>query len=444
MTAISLSFDAESDEYDYYSTAFRPVISPVQNDYVPLAERVERSVQQDAFNLRIQLISQNHKTATYQVDQCIEAKVPSDNFRERAVQHWQGKQSSHKTHAWTAVGLTIASLGAIATPLPYIALASLVTAVYAGVQFYKWGQTVHQIASWQLDPAIQIASERKKAYEKGFSYVYNNNLKLVDTSRHAVLLPHEVEYLYNRYFDHTCVDLLAQKCVTDQQKKKWLDAFSTDNPISQKVLMYVFERVPEIFAALSHNVESILASLKNIAKDFSNLRMQRNNEADRLLQEIESHRTTALTIPNAALKNKLSEARDAYHERRAYATGAYKDQLKKEYKLEKEKYKALHAVAVLPINLYFDGKAKEVRDELSATLALIARQEANAFSPYYEYSQNIMASVAAIKDPSFVYAQQPFNPVSNFQIPAPPKIEINFVYEPPAEVDSSFWNPRRV
>ncbi|HSX11112.1 MAG TPA: hypothetical protein VLF94_05310 [Chlamydiales bacterium] len=428
-----------SDEYDYRSDAYWSEMVPKRDGYLPTAEAVEEGVKRDALNTRIQLVAQNYKNATYDIDQCIRATVPSDGFREAAVKHWETVKGSHKIRAWTAVVLTVAAIATFLTPAPYLGLISVITGVYAAVKFNKMGKASAQVEGWRVDPAVALATERKKSYEKGFSYVYKNDLKLGECSHHAVLLPHEVEYLYNRYFDRICTELSAQRCINDQQKKSWLDRFRTDNPISNNILLYVFGRVPNEFASLSRNFESIAASLRDVEAEFSNARVQRKAETDQIISGIESQRVVACAIPSAALQYKLNEARDERDRRLRDGGGFNRDAIERDYEADKTKYHAIYAAAVLPINIYFDGKVKEARDALKDVLGVIARQEANAFSPYYEYSQGIVAATAAAKNRDFVYTQQPFNASQSLQIPAMPKIEINFVYQPPAGVDSTFW-----
>lgn len=432
-----MSIEVGGEFYDYDSDRFRPEISPVQGMYVPVPEMIETAVKRDVLNARIQLVVQASLKDTYTIDRSIQVSVPSASFRGDAASHWESRQSSHRAWGWTAVVLTAPALAALLTPVPYIALAAVVTVVYAAVQFHRAGQASDQVAKWREDPAAKLALERTKAYEQGFSYVYHKNLKLGESSRHAVLLPHEVEYLYHRYSERTCTDLSARRCASDSQKKEWLDSFRTDNPISQEVLRYVFGNVPEELSQLSRNFEGIAASLRHIAADFSELKEQRSSEAKQMIRGIESQRTAALMIPGTALDYKLNEAFQRREQR--LREGESSVQVDRDYENEKNNYNAVYNIAVLPINSYFDGKVSEVQGALKETLRVITRQEAHAFSPYYEYSQGLIAATLAAKDPGYVYHQPAFNPIEGFHIPALPKVEIHFTYERPAAVDSSFW-----
>lgn len=436
MTSISLTNGEE--EYDYRRDSYQPDIIPAQG-YLPVAERIEGEFIRDSLDRRIALVAQGQRQATYEIDQCIRATVPSDAFRARAAQHWEERKNSHESRAWTSVALAAIGIGAAVIWAPWLSVASVVAGVYAAVQFRKMGEASKQVAGWQENPAEKLAMGRKRAYEEGFVYLYRNDLKLGERSNHAILLPCEVQHLFNRYFDQTCVTLSAQRCITDGQKKEWLDRFRTDNPISDRVLRYVYGTVPAEYSSISQNFETIRFSLQNVEAEFSRLRQLRKADSAEVVSQIESQRALAAAIPNGALSYKLSEAKDERDRQlRLYGEG-YRHDIESEYKAKKAQYQAVYAAAMLPITLYFDSKVKEARDALKVVLGVISQQEASAFSPYYEYAQGIVTATAATKNGGYIYSQQPFNAGQILQIPNLPKIEINFIYQAPAEVDPDFF-----
>lgn len=436
---MAISLDRLDDrDYDYSCDAYKPLITPTADGYLPTVEHVEEKIQ-GSLAERVVLIGQGLRQATYEIDGCIRAVVPSDMFRNTAVRHWEGEKGSHKARAWTFVALTAVGLGTACFGSPWIAVVSLVTAVYAGVQFHRMGKASEQVEKWKENPAEKLAMERRKAYQEGFSYVYRNDLKLGERSHHAVLLPFEVEHLFKRYCDQTCVNLSAQRCVTDRQRKDWLDRFRTDNPVSAAVLQYVYRDVPRAYAAISRNFETIAASLKDIEGEFSKMRSERQAESAQTIRDIESKRTVACLIPDGALQYKLSEARAERDRQLDGLWGdAYRGRIEREYESKRAQYLALHSAAILPITIYFDGKVQEARDALKVVLKAIGEQEANAFSPYYDYAQGIVAATAAAKNGTYVYTQQPFT-AQAFHVPVMPQIHIEFTYQPPAGVDPSFW-----
>lgn len=424
-------------DYDFFNDAYKPVIVPVMSGYLPTAESVEEGVKGSLAG-RVRLISQSAKQATCEIDGCIRAAAPSEAFRKTAVRHWEGENSSHKTWAWASVVLTAAGLGAAYVVSPWIAAASLAAAIYAGVQFHRMGKASEQMEKWREDPTQKLAMERRKAYQEGFSYVYHNDLKLGQRSHHAVLLPFEVEHVFKRYYDQTCVKLSAQRCVSNQQKKAWLDRFRTDNPISDTVLRYVYKEVPREYAPIARNFETIAASLNDVEGEFARIRSERKAESAQTIRNIESQRTLACLIPDGALHYKLSEAAAERDRQLSLHGEAQRRRIDREYESKRSQYYALYTAAILPINIYFDGKVKEARDALQSVLDAIAQQEADAFSPYYDYAQGIVAATAAAKNGTYVYTQQPFT-AQAFHVPVMPKIEIHFTYQPPAGVDPSFW-----
>lgn len=425
MASVSLGLEGVGEEDDYRSPLFQPEITPRRDGYLPTAEAVQEMVKRDALNARVQLVAQDCRRATYCIDQSIQVTVPSPEFREAMAKHWEGEESSRKVRAWSAVLLTIAGIAALFSPLPYIALASVITAIYAGVQFYRAGEAGNQVAGWRVDPSQELATERAKAYEKGFLYAYKKELKLGASSQRAVLLPHEVEHLYHRYFDRTCLELSMQRCTQDGQKKRWLDRFLADNPLSESVLLYAFGEVPQRFAPLSRNFERLAASLRNVEAEFTALRGQRTTEAERAIQRIESQRSAAVAIPQSALQYKLNEAREERDQRRQVGEGVDPRQIERDYQSQKEGYEAVCQAAIVPINLYFDGKVHEAREALQQVLSAICGEEAHAFSPYYNYAQRMIAAALATRNLGYVYTEEPFNPVREFHIPELPPIELD-------------------
>ena len=55
----------------------------------------------------------------------------------------------------------------------------------------------------------EIAEARTRAYKKEFPYVLSHDLKLRGLSHFQILLPEEVLFLFERYFDKFCANLLS-------------------------------------------------------------------------------------------------------------------------------------------------------------------------------------------------------------------------------------------
>src|SRR3990167_1119707 len=68
----------EERDWDFRREGYQPDISPKRDGYLPTAEQAEERVRRDSLDTRIVLVAQNFKQATYDIDRCIRATVPSD------------------------------------------------------------------------------------------------------------------------------------------------------------------------------------------------------------------------------------------------------------------------------------------------------------------------------------------------------------------------------
>ncbi len=429
------NLDGISDS-DLYFETYPPEIAPRGEGYLPDVRFIDESVNSEPLKERITLISENQKQAVYEIDRCIRARVPSLAFRQGAVELWNGRSSSHRTWAWSSVALTGIGVGMAIAYSPYFAVAALASAIYAGVQFKRYGKAADQMRKWEMDPAELLASTRKEAYAKGFAYAYQNDLKLNEKSQHAVLLPFEIEYLFNRYLERTCQNLSHQTCVSNSQKKVWLDQFRNLNPVSRDLLKYVYQNVPERYASITHNFEGLAISLKNIESEFRSSRKEQQRESKELIEQINSQRKLAVAVPSLALSYKLNEASSIREEK--LRAGGNRREIEAEYDASVRRYQVIYAAAILPITLYFSSKVKEAQESLKKVLKEIDRQEESAFSPYYDYAQEIVSATQAAQNENISYNQPPFNPSKYFRAPSFPKIEINFIYQPPDQVPDDF------
>jgi hypothetical protein len=89
-----------------------------------------------------------------------------------------------------------------------------------------------------LLPAHSIACTRAQAYERGFLYVRERNLKLGSDAHYPCLLPCEVEFLFDEYVSQYSTSLLEQNPQSEEEKKAWLAAFKTNNPLSDDLFLY--------------------------------------------------------------------------------------------------------------------------------------------------------------------------------------------------------------
>ena len=168
--------------YDYDNSMHYPNITPVQTFYPQLSQigNVQRPLAD-----RVTLVKTEGNTQTNQIDNAIQAQVPSKAFRDKMAHHWDAKRTSSAWAAALAGAVTVLSgIGAFVKsedPLMCTALAvgAAFALLFTGLNLYWTSQASAQKAGWSVDPAGEIANQRKEAYDKGFVHVFDHRLKLV-------------------------------------------------------------------------------------------------------------------------------------------------------------------------------------------------------------------------------------------------------------------------
>ncbi|MGH2613158.1 MAG: hypothetical protein ACRDFB_08960, partial [Rhabdochlamydiaceae bacterium] len=272
---------AGSGNYNFESKEYLPTISlPPKVSHIQADEMgifIENSLEN-----RAELLDQNSANShqdIYLIDTYIQVKIPSLNFRQAKVGYWEAQHNSLKRWTWIEGGFgTFLAAGAIiahATPpaLATFAACSVGLFILSGINIYKTCQASHQIDGWKANPIEKIAKERAKAYQMGFLYVYQNNLKLQGSSHNQILLPQEVSFLFKQYSSQFYTTLLTWVVQSDQQKKDWIDLFKNYNPVSQKVLCYANnDVVPQKYQQISSDYEILYQQLCNVQNGFEKLR----------------------------------------------------------------------------------------------------------------------------------------------------------------------------
>lgn len=437
------SISSLSDGERLYQS-YRPEITQETEGYLPIPEEMENNTGKD-LSTRVQLLSSSeNRFSVYKIDQCVRVKTLSDSFRNQMVQFWKDARLTHCVRAWTAVvgfGVTF-PLAIYYTP--FFGIGSAISLAIAAYSISKSNGAKEQFEGWERRPVEAVAAKRRQAYEQGFPFVYRNRLKLTGPSDSALLLPVEVQHLHNRYWSHFCSELLGQNCATSKQKKAWLDQFRSTHPTSEPVLQYVYGHVPDVVRELSRNVDRVSDSLRNIEKDFHRIRQQRTDETQTILDLIESKRRLAKMPCDLALTYFLSrldkDKSDQLEEWRFQegATIAKRNEIESDYRLKVAAYRLMHTALDSQINSYFDSKKREAEEALQKILKKIKKQEADAFSPYYDYCKQLVTNALAAKDGKPIVSEAPFSPAQALQIPSLPKIEVNFVLQLPAGVSQEF------
>lgn len=419
----------------------RPLITP--QEFSSAKEAVKTATLQS----RVELLSSStdSKSSFYSIDKALYAVVPSDQLRKLMTDHWESLRLSYTSSAWlNGIVTVICGIGAIAAAhkevnpllIGAISICGIATFTLTIYNFYWAGTASSQKAGWQVSPAHRIAENRKIALARGFTYALENDLKLRTPSHHAVLLPEEVEHLFNNYFEQFCHSHFNQPPVTDQQKKEWLDTFRSNNPVSNRLLAYAYgDGIPPKYHQVSRDFENMASFLRNLRKEFDDLRSARRKETTQIIEGINTKRALALMPFEAMLSHWSQEAvkkRDDDLKKLTPDDTQGRKKVEDEYASSITRYQLYYAAAILPVNTYFDSKVEEAKKNLNDILEKIKQNEAASTAPHFNYAWGLLDYAWKVKNNKPVQPQPIFVPAQIFHIPAPvmpPMVHINFVQQ---------------
>jgi hypothetical protein len=388
---------------------------------------------------RFVLLNSDEKRAHYKVDNCLRIDTPSDLFRSQALHHWRETRSSAALRAWVSIGVVSLSLACFA--MTSYTVASIAVGVFALtnalVLFHQASEAQKQIAFWQVSQVESIAAQRRTAYKEGFGLVYHS------PSLSKLLLPFEIAFLFDRYFERFFNALLIRQCNTEKEKTQWLEEFVKGNPISSALLHHVYgHHVPRSYNQLSVQFEAVSSSLQQVRKDFEKIRQEKRTEHDQLLKHIEVEKNKLLKPLDDLLQTQLREARKVRDEEQSKArlhrlsspannnlqleTEAFhEDQAIKNYEDKIFTARKTHESLTQPIHRHFEEKKEEAKQSLKAAEKNIDKQETDALSRYYMYAHSLAEAALNAKNPEFDEVPL-FTPVTPS---APPPLDIQIEYK---------------
>ena len=226
------------------------------------AETVKRRVNNPDLGFRVCLEENNSSAdkSSFVIDEVIRASVASQAFREDKINYWTSRRTTYERSAQLCGAVVF--IGGIGTYASKQYTALFVAAALAGLAmalFLRlWAEgAAAQQKGWGFAPEKTIAADRKDAYEKGFAFVYAQDMKIAPHAKLPRLAQFEVAHLFEKYLGERCRDLLSEKPSTDDDKWKWLKEFTTINPISPLILAYVYDDVPHKFSDISLHYQTL-------------------------------------------------------------------------------------------------------------------------------------------------------------------------------------------
>ncbi len=430
-----------ADPFSFENPKYLPEISacphPSLNSSV-IEQDVKKLNLQDRVKLVTPVDSSHPYCSIYSIDGHIQAKIPSESFRsEKKVLHWQEKLGTAKQWTWIQGGIAaliaLGAAGAAAIKVhPYIVVAigvcSVVCAAICGMYLSRAFEASRQIKGWDTDPLEKIANERRKAYEDGFSYVFKNNLKLISNTSNF-LLPFEIEYLFKKYSDAFCDDLLSKK-PSNPTKKEWLRRFIDCNPIAKDVLTFVYGKVPEDYEKISLDYGILHNHLTNTHSEYIRLRENARQKTEEAKSNIDKQRESTLLPLQTLREHHLAQAFTDCKEKLKVETDPKKIQeIQKEYSAKVAKYHVIYAAAAVPANLGFDAQITKVENNLISVLTKIKENEASSRAWHFDCACKLLEDAKQLKQQPHLSYQSPaiFFEKTVFDISPPPLLKIDAI-----------------
>ncbi|MGD0665861.1 MAG: hypothetical protein ABSA17_09100 [Rhabdochlamydiaceae bacterium] len=245
---------------------------------------------------RVQRVRDDHEKqfSEWVVDAAIKVEAPSDSFRKLQIDRWSMvRDVANKQESRGLFELFEERVSTVAT---------------------------REKNNWNVSSVERVAMQRTLAYRNGFSYVYQNNLKL-DGKGHGVLHPIEVQTMYERYFSNFCSSLLKQDDLLDFECKSWLNTFFQYNPFSARLMKYGLNEVPEQLRELSEDFKQL--AIFYLRKDRTGMiSVEDKRITDELITSYEIERKALLLQPdleqeqvdliNKAIDTKIEKAKKQF------------------------------------------------------------------------------------------------------------------------------------
>jgi hypothetical protein len=219
----------------------------------------------------------------------------------------------------------------------------------------------------------EVAEKRKIAYEKGFGYIYTNNLK------NNLLHAPEVKMHYEQYLADFCKRWKGSDAHDDQGRYNWIVRFGEMNPLSLTLMKYGLGEIPHDLQTLSDRFEAFKAQVASKQSEFEKQKQLIRGESSQHIQSIEAEKSHKVGHCNQTLQGQLAIAKakrdevfDARHLERCPDCRAAEERLQ----FEKGRHESAYSAQATPLNAFFDREVQEVRFLQTQKLQGLSDEEA--------------------------------------------------------------------
>jgi hypothetical protein len=286
----------------------------------PLDPRAIENKTRDSLENRIIETNTNDGMSDYIIDGIIKIRAPSTLHRKTQVNHWESANNFRSSISWTALGAGMASLIAsgiaganghpdAAAATMIFSASSLAVSLFTGL----WNAEAYmEVRQWSEHPAEAIADAHRNAYEQGFMYVYNKNLKMgAKNSTNGILQAKEVQYLYEKELASFYSEMLNRNLDLNGQ---WMTDFSFENPLSSNHIIYAYGQIPEHLQLVSRDFHKLEEILKDIKDHFANAKSSAKDNARAEMQAYQYEKEAALAPLRWARDQYVSDLQKKFQE----------------------------------------------------------------------------------------------------------------------------------
>lgn len=395
--------------------------------------------------------------ADYRVDD-VHVHCTSDAFRAHQQNQWNNVKTDAESKGWSwtvtafasgivaVIGAGALGFGVTAATTAAVSAVAILALVCVSSLFVIANansaakQAEEQITKWSEHPAYKIGKERDEAHQKGFPYIYHNNLKLVEaSSKTGRFHPTQVEHEYKKHFDTFCRKMLGQTFNTSQSD--WVTTFRQSNPLSRDWMIYGLGDVPDHMKPVIDDHARFESFLNDIDKSYETLKSEIRATAKEKIEGYNQSKNGQLQ-PLAEIRDRDIAAaravRDKVLEKYPLPTSKHHQDAQASYSKMKKTIEENYALKANPIHKRFDDKVKEVESQCDENLKRLDTQKGQQFANNYHAAHELLVRAKQAWDNK---GYQPVNFHQYFPYQAPQPAYGYQVQQQPAQPVYAQGNP---
>jgi hypothetical protein len=265
LDTVEFKFDSTLERYD--PEKYQPRVS-LNPEYVHNPAQIKEQMN-SLSDKRVTLLgnSKNGALSLNLIDSAIRIRSIATTYAQHRSTLWKSDQNEHLFHRNLAAGAAVLAVACAflfskdSTSPAVSFVVGIICGLGAAYEWYQAYDAGKQIALWNHSPVVNTAKLREKAYDQGFLYIYQNDLKFQNPFN-GVLHPLEVKTFYEQYVPEFFQTMLSQEPINDDERHKWLSSFCTSNPMSLSLMRYGLGEIPADLRPFSAELELLINEIQ--------------------------------------------------------------------------------------------------------------------------------------------------------------------------------------